>query len=158
MFVGEQPGDQEEQAKRPFIGPSGKILDKALQAAGVPRSETFVTNAVKHFKHLPRGKRRLHKTPDAGEVVACRWWLDAERRIIRPRVIVALGATAALSVFGKATPIGRFRQQALQLPDQAQGVVTYHPSYLLRVPDAEAKRRAYAMFVDDLRFAWKLAT
>ena len=98
MFVGEQPGDQEEQAKRPFIGPSGKILDKALQEAGVPRSETFVTNAVKHFKHLPRGKRRLHKTPDAGEVVACRWWLDAERRIIRPRVIVALGTTAGATL------------------------------------------------------------
>jgi uracil-DNA glycosylase family protein len=157
MFVGEQPGDQEEQARRPFIGPAGKVLDKALAEAGVPRAETFVTNAVKHFKHEPRGKRRLHKTPNPGEVSACRWWLDAERRVVRPRVIVALGATAALSVFGKATAIGRFRQQAIQLPDQAQGVVTYHPSYLLRVPNAEAKAKAYALFVEDLKFAWGLA-
>jgi uracil-DNA glycosylase family protein len=157
MFVGEQPGDQEEQAGRPFVGPAGKVLDKALDAAGVPRAETFVTNAVKHFKHEPRGKRRLHKTPDAGEVSACRWWLDSERRIVRPRVIVALGATAALSVFGKPTPIGKFRQQAIQLPDQAQGVVTYHPSYLLRVPDAAAKAKAFGLFVEDLKFAWRLA-
>jgi DNA polymerase len=156
MFVGEQPGDQEEQAVKPFIGPSGKMLDKALAEAGVPRAETFVTNAVKHFKHVQRGKRRLHKNPDAGEVVACRWWLDAERKIVRPRVIVALGGTAALSVFGKPTPIGKFRQQAIQLPDQAQGVVTYHPSYLLRVPNREAKAKAYAMFVEDLAFAWRL--
>lgn len=157
MFVGEQPGDMEEQARKPFIGPAGKMLDKGLEAAGVARSETFVTNAVKHFKHEPRGKRRLHKTPDAGEVSACRWWLDAERAIVRPRVIVALGATAALSVFGKPTPIGKFRQHAIQLPDQAQGVVTYHPSYLLRIPDAEAKAKAWQMFVEDLAFAWKLA-
>lgn len=157
MFVGEQPGDLEEQARRPFIGPAGKMLDRGLEAAGVPRGQTFVTNAVKHFKHEKRGKRRLHKTPDAGEVTACRWWLDAERGIVRPRVIVALGATAALAVFGKATPIGKFRQQAIQLPDQGQGVVTYHPSYLLRVPDAEAKAKAWRMFVEDLGFAWKLA-
>ncbi|MFC3070780.1 UdgX family uracil-DNA binding protein [Phenylobacterium soli] len=157
MLVGEQPGDQEDLAGQPFVGPAGGVLDKALAAAGVPRAETFVTNAVKHFKHELRGKRRLHKTPGAGEVSACRWWLDAERRIVRPRVIVALGATAALSVFGKATPIGKFRQQAIQLPDQVQGVVTYHPSYLLRVPDAEAKAKAYAMFVEDLKFAWHLA-
>ena len=153
MLVGEQPGDQEERAVRPFVGPSGQMLDKALAAAGVPRAESFVTNAVKHFKHVPRGKRRLHKSPDAGEVVACRWWLDAERRLVRPRVVVALGGTAALGVFGKAMPIGRFRQQALQLPDQSQGVVTYHPSYLLRVPDAAAKAEAFGKLVDDLRFA-----
>ncbi|RAK58613.1 uracil-DNA glycosylase [Phenylobacterium hankyongense] len=157
MFVGEQPGDQEDLAGQPFVGPAGQVLDKALAAAGVPRTETYVTNAVKHFKHEQRGKRRLHKTPDAGEVVACRWWLDNERRIVRPRVIVALGATAVFSVFGKAMPISKARQQALQLPDQAQGVVTYHPSYLLRVPDADAKARAYAMFVEDLKFAWALA-
>lgn len=157
MFVGEQPGDQEDLAGKPFVGPAGKVLDKALEAAGVPRAETFVTNAVKHFKHELRGKRRIHKTPDAGEVAACRWWLDNERRIVRPRVIVALGATAALSVVGKPTPVGKMRQQAIQLPDQAQGVVTYHPSYLLRVPDAEAKAKAYAMFLEDLKFAWALA-
>jgi DNA polymerase len=158
MFVGEQPGDQEERARRPFVGPSGQLLDKALAAAGAPRAETFVTNAVKHFKHVPRGKRRLHKTPDAGEVAACRWWLEAERRIVRPRVIVALGATAALSVIGRTAPIGKLRQTAIQLPDQAQAVVTYHPSYLLRVPDAAAKARAWAMFVEDLKFAWTLVS
>jgi DNA polymerase len=157
MFVGEQPGDQEDLAGQPFVGPAGQVLDKALAAAGVPRAETYVTNAVKHFKHELRGKRRLHKTPDAGEVTACRWWLDAERRLVRPRVVVALGATAALAVFGKPTPIGKMRQHAIQLPDQAQGVVTYHPSYLLRVPDEAAKAQAYAMFVEDLKFAWGLA-
>ena len=158
MLVGEQPGDQEDLAGKPFVGPAGKVLDRALAEAGVPRAETFVTNAVKHFKHELRGKRRIHKTPDGGEVTACRWWLDNERRIVRPRVIVALGATATLSVFGKTMPIAKFRHQAIQLPDQAQGVVTYHPSYLLRVPDAEAKAKAYALFVEDLKFAWRLAT
>jgi DNA polymerase len=158
MFVGEQPGDQEDLAGRPFVGPAGQVLDKALAEAGVPRSETFVTNAVKHFKHELRGKRRIHKTPTSGEVSACRWWLDAERRIVRPRVVVALGGTAALAVFGKPTPVGKFRQQAIQLPDQAQGVVTYHPSYLLRLPDAEAKAEAYGLFVKDLKFAWELVS
>jgi len=157
MFVGEQPGDQEDLAGQPFVGPAGQVLDKALAAAGVPRTETYVTNAVKHFKHELRGKRRLHKTPDAGEVSACRWWLDSERRLVRPRVVVALGGTAALAVFGKPQPIARMRQHAIQLPDQAQGVVTYHPSYLLRVPDAAAKAKAYQMFVEDLKFAWALA-
>jgi DNA polymerase len=157
LFVGEQPGDQEDLAGKPFVRPAGQVFDKAMAEAGVPRTETYVTNAVKHFKHELRGKRRIHQTPNAGEVTACRWWLDAERRIIRPRVIVTLGATAGLAVFGKPTPIGKFRGQAIQLPDQAQGVVTYHPSYLLRVPDAEAKAKAYAMFVEDLKFAWKLA-
>jgi DNA polymerase len=157
LLVGEQPGDKEDLAGRPFVGPAGQALDKALAAAGVPRAETFVTNAVKHFKHEPRGKRRIHKTPDAGEVAACRWWLDAERRLVRPRVVVAMGATATLAVFGRTRAIGRFRQQALQLDDQAQGVLTYHPSYLLRVPDAAAKAKAHAMFVEDLAFAWALA-
>jgi uracil-DNA glycosylase family protein len=157
MFVGEQPGDQEDLAGRPFVGPAGQMLDKALAAAGVPREETYVTNAVKHFKHELRGKRRLHKTPQATEVAACRWWLDSERQIVRPRVIVALGATAALSLFGKPMAIGKMRQQALQLADQAQGVITYHPSYLLRLPDAQAKAEAYRLFVEDLKFASSLA-
>lgn len=157
MFVGEQPGDQEDLAGRPFVGPAGGVLDKALEAAGVPRAETYVTNAVKHFKHELRGKRRIHQTPVTGEVQACRWWLDAERRIVRPRVIVALGATAAQAVFGKAIPIAKSRGQAFQLTDQAQGVVTFHPSYLLRLPDAAAKASAYEAFVEDLKFAWKLA-
>jgi DNA polymerase len=157
MFVGEQPGDQEDLAGRPFVGPAGQMFDKALAASGVPRDQAFVTNAVKHFKHELRGQRRLHKTANAGEVTACRWWLDAERRIVRPRVIVALGGTAALSVFGKPVAVSKVRQQALQLADQAQGVVTYHPSYLLRLPDADAKATAYAQFVEDLKFAWSLA-
>ena len=157
MIVGEQPGDQEDLAGRPFVGPAGQVFDRALAAAGVPRNEAYVTNAVKHFKHQLRGKRRLHKTPEAPEIEACRWWLDAERQLVRPRVIVAMGATAARAVLGKAAPIGKLRGQALQLEDQAQGVVTWHPSYLLRVPDAEAKARAEAQFVEDLRLAWSLA-
>jgi DNA polymerase len=157
MLVGEQPGDQEDLVGRPFVGPAGQVLDKALAAAGVPRAETYITNAVKHFKHELHGKRRLHKTPDADEVIACRWWLDGERRLVRPRVIVALGATAVQGVFGKTMPIAKARQHAIQLPDQAQGVVTYHPSYLLRVPDAAAKAKAYELFVEDLKFAWDLA-
>jgi probable DNA metabolism protein len=157
MLVGEQPGDQEDLAGHPFVGPAGQMLDKALAEAGVPRDQAFVTNAVKHFKHELRGKKRIHQTPTTGEVTACRWWLDAERRLVRPRVIVALGATAALSVFGKPLAIGASRQKALQLSDQAQGVVTYHPSYLLRLPDHDARAKAYGLFVDDLKFAWGLA-
>lgn len=161
MFVGEQPGDQEDLAGLPFVGPAGQVFEAALKEAGVPRDRTFVTNAVKHFKHEPRGKRRIHKTPDRGEVTACRWWLDAERRLVRPRVIVALGATAALAVTGKAAPVGESRGRPLQLPDQgggqAQLVVTYHPSFLLRLPDADARERARAEFVDDLRLAGELA-
>ncbi|MET3664937.1 UdgX family uracil-DNA binding protein [Caulobacter sp. 1776] len=157
MFVGEQPGDQEDLAGRPFVGPAGQMFDRALAEAGVPRDRAYVTNAVKHFKHEPRGKRRIHKTPDRGEVTACRWWLDAERRLVRPRIIVALGATAALAVVGKATPIGANRGKPLQLPDQAQGLVTYHPSFLLRVPDEATRTRAYAEFVEDLRLAGQLA-
>ncbi|KSB89682.1 DNA polymerase [Caulobacter vibrioides] len=161
MFVGEQPGDQEDLAGRPFVGPAGQVFNQALEEAGVPRDRTFVTNAVKHFKHEPRGKRRIHKTPDRGEVQACRWWLDAERRLVRPRVIVALGATAAHAVIGKATPIAANRGRALQLPSQAHGqaqaVVTYHPSFLLRLPDADAREQARAEFVKDLRLAGELA-
>ena len=158
MLVGEQPGDQEDVAGAPFVGPAGRVLDAGLQRAGVPRAEAFVTNAVKHFKHEMRGKRRLHKTPSAGEVSACRWWLDAERRLVRPKVVVAMGATAALGVFGKSTPIGANRGRALPLPDRSQGVVTYHPSYLLRLPDEAAKKAAFAEFVTDLKFAWALAS
>lgn len=157
MIVGEQPGDQEDLAGRPFVGPAGQVFDQALAAAGVPRREAYVTNAVKHFKHELRGKRRIHKTPEAPEIEACRWWLDAERRLVRPRVIVALGATAARAVLGKAAPISKVRGQVLQLQDQAQAVVTWHPSYLLRVPDAEAKARAEGQFIEDLKLAWALA-
>ncbi|WP_309646238.1 UdgX family uracil-DNA binding protein [Phenylobacterium sp.] len=157
MLVGEQPGDQEDLAGHPFIGPAGKVLDWALAEAGVPRAETYVTNAVKHFRHELRGKRRIHQNPTTRHVEACRWWLDGERRIVRPRVIVALGGTAAQAVFGKAVPIAANRGKPLALSDRAQGVVTYHPSYLLRVPDAAEKARAYAAFVEDLKLAWALA-
>ena len=158
MLVGEQPGDQEDLAGAPFVGPAGRVLDSGLQRAGIPRAEAFVTNAVKHFKHELRGKRRIHKSPSAGEVNACRWWLDAERRLVRPKVVMALGATAALGVFGKPTPIGANRGRTLPLEGRSQGVVTYHPSYLLRLPDSAAKQVAFGEFVDDLVFAWKLAS
>jgi uracil-DNA glycosylase len=157
MLVGEQPGDQEDLAGAPFVGPAGRVLDAGLQRAGVPRAEVFVTNAVKHFKHELRGKRRLHKTPDAGEVQACRWWLDAERRLVRPKVVVALGATAALAVFAKATPIGANRGHPLPLQGGGHGFVTYHPSYLLRLPDEAAKKAAFKLFVADLKQAWSSA-
>jgi DNA polymerase len=157
MLVGEQPGDQEDLAGAPFVGPAGRVLDEALAQAGAPRAKVFVTNAVKHFKHEPRGKRRLHKTPNAGEVAACRWWLDAERRLIRPKVVVALGATAALGVFRRPTPVGANRGRALPLDGGGQGVVTYHPSFVLRSPDEADKARALAAIVEDLKFAWGLA-
>ena len=157
MLVGEQPGDQEDLAGAPFVGPAGRVLDAGLERAGVPRAEVFVTNAVKHFKHELRGKRRLHKTPDAGEVQACRWWLDAERRLVRPKVVVALGATAALAVFAKATPIGANRGHPLPLHGGGHGFVTYHPSYLLRLPDEAAKKAAFKLFIADLKAAWELA-
>lgn len=156
MFVGEQPGDQEDLAGRPFVGPAGQVFDRALADAGVPRAEAYITNAVKHFKHELRGKRRLHKTPETAEIEACRGWLEAERRLVRPRVIVALGATAVRAVMGKPLTIGGARGQVFQLEDQAQGVVTWHPSFLLRTPDPAAKARAYEQFVADLRFAWSL--
>jgi DNA polymerase len=154
MLVGEQPGDQEDLAGKPFVGPAGKVLDRALAEAGIDRSKVYVTNAVKHFKHQLSGPRRLHRTPDTTEVKACRWWLETERRLVRPRVIVALGATAALSVFGRTLPIGKSRGQAFQLEDQSQAFVTYHPSFLLRVPDKAAKEKAYGEFVQDLGQAW----
>jgi uracil-DNA glycosylase family protein len=156
MLVGEQPGDQEDLAGAPFVGPAGRVLDAGLARAGVAREEVFVTNAVKHFKHEPRGQRRLHKTPDAGEVQACRWWLDAERRLVRPKVVVALGATAALGLFGKPTPIGQNRGQVLPLQG-AHALVTYHPSYLLRLPDEAAKKAAFKLFVADLKLARSLS-
>lgn len=156
MFVGEQPGDQEDLAGHPFIGPAGAMLDRALAEAGVPRTDTYVTNAVKHFKNEPRGKRRLHKTPDAGEVQACRWWLDNERRLVRPKVIVTLGATAARAVFGRAVAVISERGPAGALEGGVLGFITVHPSMLLRIPEPEARATAYRDFVDDLRAAWAL--
>ncbi|MGZ8349458.1 MAG: UdgX family uracil-DNA binding protein [Allosphingosinicella sp.] len=152
MFIGEQPGDQEDLAGRPFVGPAGQVFDRALADAGVDRSRTYVTNAVKHFKFERRGQRRIHQKPDGPEIEACRWWVEQERALIRPPVVVALGATAARSLFGKVVTIGRMRGQPHRLPDDESGEawVTVHPSFLLRIPEAERKREEYARFVEDL--------
>jgi DNA polymerase len=152
LFVGEQPGDQEDLAGRPFVGPAGQLFDRALGDAGVDRGKTYVTNAVKHFKFESRGKRRIHQKPQGPEIEACRWWIEQERMLIRPAVTVALGATAARSIFGKVVTITAMRGRAHPLPDEegGEGWVTVHPSFLLRVPDADRKREEYARFVDDL--------
>jgi DNA polymerase len=149
MLIGEQPGDKEDLAGAPFVGPAGRILDQALEVAGLPRDRLYVTNAVKHFKNEPRGKFRLHKKPDAGEVQACRWWLRQELRLVRPKLIVALGTTAAMSVFGKAVTIKAVRGKWQQLPE-GEVLVTVHPSFLLRLPDATARRHEFDKFVADL--------
>ena len=153
MLVGEQPGDQEDLAGRPFVGPAGQLLDRALAEAGVVRSDVYVTNAVKHFKHELRGKRRLHKTPESGEITACRWWLEQERGLVKPRVVVALGGTAVAAVFGRAMPILKSRGKVFDLDDGSRAMITVHPSYLLRLPDERAKAAAYASFVEDLAAA-----
>jgi DNA polymerase len=150
VFVGEQPGDQEDRQGKPFVGPAGKIFDRALAEAGIAREDTYVTNAVKHFKFEPRGKKRLHKRPDRSEIEACRWWLKAEIALIRPKLIVALGATAARALSGKALTISKSRGAPLELMGH-KGFVTVHPSYLLRVPDQAARRLEYRKFVADLR-------
>jgi len=149
MLVGEQPGDKEDLAGKPFVGPAGRVLDKALADAGIPRSETFVTNAVKHFKFEPRGKRRLHKKPNTQEIDRCKWWFEQERAIVQPELIVALGATAARSVMGRAVTIGKLRGQALSLDDGTRVVITIHPSALLRTQDEAERHAAYAAFVKD---------
>jgi uracil-DNA glycosylase family protein len=153
MLVGEQPGDQEDKAGLPFVGPAGRVLDGALADAGVDRKKIFVTNAVKHFKYEMRGKRRLHKRPNAYEIDRCRWWFNLERSIVNPAVIVALGATAARSMLGRPTTIAKVRGQALPLDDGATAFVTVHPSALLRIKDESDKRRSYQAFVADLQLA-----
>jgi len=153
MLVGEQPGDQEDLAGRPFVGPAGRMLDRALEAAGIDRGSIYVTNAVKHFKFQPRGKRRLHSKPNAGEIKACRWWIDRERRLIRPSVIVAMGATAAYSLLGRTITIGRERGKPIPIGEGETGWVTVHPSYLLRIRDEADAKEAFARFVDDLAMA-----
>ena len=150
-FVGEQPGDQEDLAGRPFVGPAGQLFDAALEKAGIPRSDVYVTNAVKHFKFILRGKRRIHNKPDAGEITACRWWLDHERALIRPPVTVALGATAARSLVGKVVTIGKVRGAPLTLADGSESWVTVHPSALLRIPEPDRRREERARFVGDLK-------
>jgi len=156
MFVGEQPGDQEDRAGRPFVGPAGRIFDRALADAGLPRAEAFVTNAVKHFKHEMRGKRRLHKRPNAYEIERCRFWLDHELALVKPALVVALGATAARSLFGRPVAIGATRGRPLELPDHRPALVTVHPSALLRIRESADRAAAYAAFVADLKQAVRM--
>lgn len=153
MLIGEQPGDQEDLTGRPFVGPAGKVLDAALEAAGIRRSDVYVTNAVKHFKNEPRGKRRLHKKPDTREIDACRWWLDNELAIVQPAVAVALGVTAARALMRKALSINANRGRLIGLPGGAKGIITVHPSYLLRLQEERDKRREFTLLVRDLRLA-----
>ena len=151
MFVGEQPGDQEDLAGRPFVGPAGQVFDEALEKAGIPRSEVYVTNAVKHFKFEQKGKKRIHSKPNAGEIEACRWWIDQERSLIRPPVTVALGATAARSVLDKVVTISKVRGSPIPLAEGGECWVTVHPSFLLRIPEPERRVEERQKFVDDLK-------
>jgi DNA polymerase len=157
MLVGEQPGNDEDLAGHPFVGPAGRVLDKALVEAGIARDEVFVSNAVKHFKFELRGKRRLHKRPNPEEVDACRRWSEIERALVKPRLAVALGATAARSLFQRVITINKVRGEVLPLPDGGEGLVTIHPSYLLRLREERDKRAEYARFVRDLTRARKYA-
>src|SRR5215213_5228496 len=147
MFVGEQPGDQEDLAGRPFVGPAGQLFDAALEKAGIDRSTVYVTNAVKHFKFVQRGKRRIHNKPDTGEITACKWWIDHERELIRPPVTVALGATAARSLIGKIVTISRAREAPLTLADGSECWVTVHPSFLLRIPEEDRRQAEKRLFL-----------
>ena len=153
MFVGEQPGDQEDLQGKPFIGPAGKMLDRALREAGVDRTQVYVTNAVKHFKFEPRGKRRIHQKPNTGEIERCKWWLDKELDLVKPKLTVALGATAARALFGRPTTISKVRGEFLPLPEYegSEAFVTVHPSSLLRAPDPETQEREYKRFVADMK-------
>jgi len=157
MLVGEQPGDQEDVQGRPFVGPAGRLLDEAIEEAGLDRRRLFLTNAVKHFKYEPRGKRRLHQRPTAGEIDACRWWLDTERRLVRPRLIVTLGATALRGVTGRSASIRSMRGDAVELEGGVRLIATIHPSFLLRMPDRARAARERQAFVADLVRARKLA-
>ena len=153
MLIGEQPGDQEDLTGRPFVGPAGKVLDRALETASIARDQVYITNAVKHFKNEPRGKRRIHKKPDTSEIDACRWWLGHELAIVQPTVVVALGSTAARALMRKALSINANRGRLLELPDHRQGVITVHPSYVLRLLEDRDKRREFDLLVKDLRLA-----
>lgn len=156
MLVGEQPGDKEDLAGQPFVGPAGQVLNRALEEAGIDRDKVYVTNAVKHFKFVPRGKIRLHQKPNTPEIKACRQWYERELAAVRPALVVAMGATAAQSVFGKTTQIGKNRGHLIDLAEggaDTKALVTVHPSYLLRLPDEDAKAREYANFVQDLKLA-----
>jgi DNA polymerase len=156
MMVGEQPGNDEDLAGHPFVGPAGRVLDRAIAESGLDRKQIFVTNAVKHFKFEKRGKRRLHKRPNAYEIERCKWWNDLERALVKPKLVVALGATAARSLTGKTVTIAKLRRQVLMLEDGAKLLVTIHPSSLLRIRDSDDKEREYTGFVEDLRLCGKI--
>jgi uracil-DNA glycosylase family protein len=156
MMVGEQPGDKEDLAGKPFVGPAGRVLDRAIAEAGLDRRKIFVTNAVKHFKFEQRGKRRLHKKPNAYEIERCRWWQEHELRIIKPELVVALGATALRSLTGRPTAIVKVRGRVVPLDDGTPLIATIHPSYLLRIRDDNDKAEEYSRFVNDLRLCAKL--
>jgi DNA polymerase len=155
MLVGEQPGDKEDLEGTPFVGPAGQLLDRALVEAEIDRKKVYITNAVKHFKFARRGKIRLHQKPDTAEIVACGPWLHRERLIVRPKLIVAMGATAARAVFGKVMPIGKNRGEEFALED-ATGMLTVHPSYILRLKDDD-RTQQYRLFVSDLKSAARIA-
>ena len=157
MLIGEQPGDYEDVAGKPFVGPAGKIMDQALEEAGIDRSQVYVTNAVKHFKWEPRGKRRIHKKPNSREIAACRPWLEAELRIVKPKLVVAMGATAAQTIFGPGFRVTRERGKVLSSKLAPRVLATVHPSSLLRQPDEESREREYKHFVADLRVALRAA-
>ncbi len=157
LFVGEQPGDTEDLAGRPFIGPAGKIFDEAVEAAGIDRTQVYVTNAVKHFKYERRGKRRIHMRPDAGEVAHCRWWVAKEIEIIQPRIVVALGATAYLSLTGESRPIAEVRGMPIPMQESRMLLVTTHPAAILRMPDEDLKARSLAAFRSDMQDVRRLA-
>jgi uracil-DNA glycosylase family protein len=151
MLVGEQPGDREDREGRPFVGPAGRLLDEALEEAGIDRSLAYVTNVVKHFKWTARGKRRIHAKPSWGEIAACRPWLEAELAVVRPRVLVCLGATAAQALLGRDFRVTQRRGELVESELAPVATATVHPSSILRAPDEESRRADYAAFVDDLR-------
>jgi uracil-DNA glycosylase family protein len=151
MFVGEQPGDKEDLQGRPFVGPAGALLDKALAEAGIDRGDSYVTNAVKHFKWEPRGKRRIHKKPNSLEIAACRPWLDLEIALVKPQVVVCLGATAAQALLGRSFRVTQQRGRVLPFDAATHIVATVHPSSILRAPDDEARHHEFELFVRDLR-------
>lgn len=151
VFIGEQPGDKEDLEGRPFVGPAGNLLNTAMEQAGIDRKDVYVTNAVKHFKWEPRGKRRIHKKPNGAEIAACRPWLDGEIAAIQPEIVVCLGATAAQAILGRNFRVTKQRGEFLKLPEGYTVVATVHPSSILRAPDEEARHEEMRLFVDDLR-------
>jgi DNA polymerase len=151
MFVGEQPGDREDTEGKPFVGPAGRVLDEALEEAGIDRNRVYITNAVKHFKWKPQGKRRLHQKPNAAEISACRQWLDAEIAVVKPELLVLLGATAAQALLGRDFRVSLQRGQLMERPGLPQMMATVHPSSILRAPDDETRELEMRAFVQDLK-------